>query len=60
MASPQHGKIVPPSGTIACQVAFVGARPGWDVGAHTSSFLRPLRRFALATSRCEPGGVLCH
>jgi DNA polymerase len=30
MASPQHGKIVPPSGTIACQVAFVGARPGRD------------------------------
>lgn len=30
MASPQHGKIVPPSGTIAGQIAFVGARPGRD------------------------------
>lgn len=25
-----HGKVVPPSGTIACQIAFVGARPGTD------------------------------
>src|SRR5262245_55859267 len=30
MASPLHGKIVPPSGTIACQIAWVGARPGQD------------------------------
>ena len=30
MASQLHGKIVPPSGTIACQIAFVGARPGHD------------------------------
>jgi len=30
MASPQHGRIVPPSGTIAGQIAFVGARPGRD------------------------------
>jgi uracil-DNA glycosylase family 4 len=30
MASPQHGKIVPPSGTTACQMAFIGARPGRD------------------------------
>lgn len=30
MASPQHGRIVPPSGTIAGQIAIVGARPGRD------------------------------
>lgn len=26
----KHGQVVPPSGTIACQIAFVGARPGVD------------------------------
>jgi uracil-DNA glycosylase family 4 len=30
MPSNLHGKIVPPSGTIACQIAWVGARPGTD------------------------------